>query len=206
MFELTLLQGKKVIVFDLDGTIVNLTADWPSLKNILKVRYSKLYGNSCEFQSISGCLSKIVEKQDEQELQNFFDIIRTYEMKNIHETLPIGEIVYFVKHKEQFGIKAGTKFAILSLNTRRTIEKSLELAGIADYFDLIIGREDVRSWKPEPEGLLKIKNHFNVDRQDLIFFGDLEKDIKTGKNAGIEAYYISDLISKIKNKFSNNTE
>jgi phosphoglycolate phosphatase-like HAD superfamily hydrolase len=206
MLDLTLLQNKKVIVFDLDGTIVNLTADWPTLKNILKNRYIKLFGNSCEFRSISGCLSTIAEKQDEQELQNFFDIIRTYEMKNIHETVPIGEIVYFIKHKEQFGIKELTKFAILSLNTRMTIKKSLELAGIEDQFDLIIGREDVRSWKPEPEGLFKIKTHFNIEKQDMIFFGDLEKDIKTGKNAGIEVYYIDDLITVIKKKLSNKME
>ena len=198
MLDLALLQDKKVIVFDLDGTIVKLTADWPTLKKILKDRYIKLYGDSCEFRSISGCLSKIVEKQDEQELQNFFDIIRTYEMKNIHETVPIGEIVYFIKHRRQFGIKEGTKFAILSLNTRRTIKVSLELAGIEDQFDLVIGREDVRRWKPEPEGLLKIKTHFNVKKQDMIFFGDLENDIKTGKNAGIEVYYIDDLITAVK--------
>jgi HAD superfamily hydrolase (TIGR01549 family) len=198
MLDLALLKDKKVIIFDLDGTIVNLTADWQTLKNILKDRYTKLYGNKCEFRSISGCLSKIVEKQDEKELQNFFDIIRTYEMENIHETVPIGEIVYFIKHKEKFGINEGTKFAILSLNTRRTIKKSLELAGIEDQFDLIIGREDVRSWKPEPVGLLKIKDHFNVKKEDMIFFGDLENDIKTGKNASIEVYYIDDLITAIK--------
>ena len=49
MLDLALLQDKKVIVFDLDGTIVKLTADWPTLKKILKDRYIKLYGDSCEF-------------------------------------------------------------------------------------------------------------------------------------------------------------
>ncbi len=34
----------------------------------------------------------------------------------------------------------------------------------------------------------------------MIFFGDLETDILTGKNAGIEAYFIQELIELIKKK------
>jgi phosphoglycolate phosphatase len=148
---------------------------------------------------MSACLSEILEKEDEEVLQNFFDIIRTFEMKNIHETTPIDEIVYFIKHKEHFGIKREIKLAILSLNTRVTIKKSLKLAELEDRFDLIIGREDVRRWKPEPEGLIKIKEYFGVKERDMIFFGDLENDIKAGRSAGIDAYYIDVLINLVKN-------
>jgi len=203
MDNLTLLKNKKVLVFDLDGTIVNLTADWPALKRILKKRYSELYEDSCKFHSISGCLSEIVKKNDEAELLNFFDIIRTYEMKNIQDTTPIDETVYFIKNKEQFNIKKGTKLAILSLNTRTTIQKSLELARIENFFEFVIGREDVRSWKPNPEGLIKIKKHFDAKARDMVYFGDLENDIKTGKNAGIDAYYIDLLIARVKKSMPN---
>ena len=74
MDDLTFLQDKKVLVFDLDGTIVNLTADWPTLKKILKTRYTEIYHDSCSFKSISGCLSEIVAKNDEVQLLKFFNI------------------------------------------------------------------------------------------------------------------------------------
>jgi len=195
--NLTFIRNKKVIVFDLDGTIVNLMADWPTLKKILKERYNQLYDDSCNFRSISRCLSEVVNKNDEEELFKFFDIIRTYEMENIYDTTMIDEIVYFIKHKEQFGVKEEVKLAILSLNTRRTIMKSLQLAGIENYFDFIVGREDVRSWKPDPEGLIKIKEYFKVKERDMVYFGDLENDIKTGRNAGIDAYYVDVLIKLV---------
>ena len=198
MDDFSFLRTKRVIVFDLDGTIVNLVADWPTLKVILGERYYKKYGDSCSFRSISGCLSEIVAKEDEEELVKFFEIIRTYEMENIHDTTPVKEIVYFIKHKEQFSIKANTKLAILSLNTRKTIIKSLELMGLENYFDFIVGREDVRHWKPDPEGLIKIREWFEVSKQDIVYFGDLENDINTGRNAGIEAYNIEILITKVK--------
>ena len=72
-------ENKKVIVFDLDGTIVRLAADWHSLKRALADRYSQHYQDDCEFKSMSACLSKLVERGDEVELRYNFEIIKKYE-------------------------------------------------------------------------------------------------------------------------------
>ncbi len=191
-------KDKKVIVFDLDGTIVRLAADWHSLKDVLNDRYSEHFQDDCQFTSISACLSEIVEKGDEAELQHNFNVIKQYEIDNIEKNEPIEETIYFINNAKLFGVKRGTKLAILSLNTRQTIKKSLELARISGKFDFILGREDVRSWKPEPEGLLRIMEHYKVNKEDIIYFGDLKKDLATGANAGIEAHYIDDLINLVK--------
>ena len=192
-------DGKKVIIFDLDGTIVNLAADWMSLQKTLIDRYKKIYDEQCSFSSMSACLSKIVEKNDSHNLETFFNIIRQFELENIEKNEPIEETIFFINNKVLFGVKSITKLAIFSLNTRETIMRSLKLANILDKFDFFVGREDVRKWKPDPEGLLKIKNHFKVKKEEMIYFGDLEKDILTGKNAGIETYLIYDLINYINN-------
>ncbi|NVM36484.1 MAG: HAD hydrolase-like protein [Candidatus Lokiarchaeota archaeon] len=192
-------EGKKVIIFDLDGTIVNLTADWMTLRDVLVEKYREIYEEQCDFERISKCLDNIVEKKDEEVLVNFFDIIRHYELENIKDTQLIEETIFFINHKKSFGIKNEIKFAVLSLNTRNSIIQSLEIANIHNKIDLIIGREDVRRWKPAPDGLLKIQKHYKVSKKEMIFFGDLENDLLTGKNAGIEAYFIDDLI-KLVNK------
>lgn len=194
------LKDKRVLVFDLDGTIVRLTADWMSLKEHLVLKYQKIYKEKCDFKSMSACLSKIVERGDEEILKNFFDIIKHYELENIKGNQPIEETIFFINNKELFGCNKDAKNAILSLNIRETIIKSLELANILNKIDLIIGREDVRKWKPDPEGLIKIQEYFKINKEDMIYFGDLEKDILTGKNAGIEAYLIDDLIQLVNKK------
>lgn len=193
-------KDKRVIVFDLDGTIVRLSVEWISLKNKLMNEYSKIYDESCSFESVSACLSKIVEKNDNHVLESFIDTIRQYELEKIHETQPIEEIVFFINNKELFGVRKNTKLAILSLNTRKTIISSLKLTKIYNKFEIIVGREDVRKWKPNPEGLLKIQNHYNVRREEMIYFGDLRKDVLTGNNAGIDAFYINELISLVHKK------
>ena len=196
-------KNKKIIIFDLDGTIVKLTADWISLREVLVEKYKEIYEEQCDFERISKYLDNIVEKKDEEVLVNFFDIIRQYELENIKDTQLIEETIFFINHKKLFGIKDEVKFAVLSLNTRNSIIRSLEIANIHNKIDLIIGREDVRRWKPAPDGLLKIQKHYKVNKKEMIFFGDLENDLLTGKNAGIEAYLVDDLIefvNKVKNK------
>ncbi|MFX1239772.1 MAG: HAD family hydrolase [Promethearchaeota archaeon] len=193
-------ETKKVLVFDLDGTIVNLKADWIILRDILVKNYYERYKEDCNIDRISTCLEEIVKKKDEATLQDFFDIIREFEQKNLEDIEPIEETIFFINNKELFNVREETKIVILSLNTRNTIIKALKDAKIYNKINFIVGREDVRKWKPAPNGLLKIQNHYNINKNEMLFFGDLENDIITGKNAGIKAYYIQDLIELVRKK------
>ena len=190
--------AKKVIVFDLDGTIVRLAADWHSLFKVLTSRFTEKYRETLNYKSMSAILSRIVEMGDEEELQLNFNLIKQYELENITSNEPIKETVYFINNKELFGVPHNIKLAIFSLNTRSTILKSLERAGILDKFEFFVGREDIRKWKPEPDGLLKILAHFKVKTEEMIYFGDLEKDLLAGANADIESYYIDNLINHVR--------
>jgi len=196
-------KNKKVIVFDLDGTIVNLPVNWEHIKNLMTERFNEVYNEKCEFIHISACLDRIVEKNDERELQNFFKMLEEYELSSIQTNkgeIQIFEIIYFIKNVEKFGVPKNIKLAILSLNTRKAIKEALKLTTIEDRIDYIVGREDIRKWKPDPEGLLKIKEHFKVKKDEMIYFGDLDKDIMTGKNAKIKSYLIDDLIKVVNEK------
>lgn len=188
-------NGKEIIVFDLDGTIVKLQANWHSLKDILAKRYAEINSENCSFSSISSCLSKIVEKGDEKELKENFKIIRQYELENITDTKIIPEIVGFIKNKEKFGISKEVKIVVFSLNTRKTVIESLKIAGISMFIDKIIGREDVRNWKPEPDGLIKLMQHYSVSPDKVVFFGDMKKDIEAGEAANVDSYYVDELIN-----------
>ncbi len=193
------IRDKKVIIFDLDGTIVDLKIDWSILKKILSKRYSEVYKTApFEFKHITTCLDLIVKKGDEAELKEIFSIISEYEVNNFKNSKYIGGAVFFIKNKEKFGIRRDAKLAIFSLNTRNCIIKSLKSANIHKRFDLIIGREDVRKWKPDPIGLFKIKEYFNVNKKEMIYIGDSETDLKTGKNARIETFLIDEVISLVR--------
>ncbi|MBY9019025.1 MAG: HAD-IA family hydrolase [Candidatus Lokiarchaeota archaeon] len=193
-----LFRDKKVIVFDLDGTIVKLHASWYALKDLLSQRYARLHEENREFNRISAYLSEVIKNGDELELIENFDIIRKYELENIKKTEPIEEVVYFINNKEEFEVDPDVILTVLSLNTRRTIIESLDIAGISDKIAFIIGREDVIKWKPEPEGLFKIKEKFNVSTEQMIFFGDMDFDMDAGKAAGVDSFFIDILIKMVR--------
>jgi HAD superfamily hydrolase (TIGR01549 family) len=192
------LKGKKIIVFDLDGTIVRLPADWHSLRNALNARYSEKYKEKGYFDRMSNLLSDLVARGDEEELHHNFSIMQKYENENIMKNEPIEDVIYFINNKELFGVNSAVKLAAFSLNTRMTITKSLQIAGVVNEFKFIIGREDVRAWKPNPEGLLKIREHFQVLKENMVYFGDLQMDLLAGANAGVDSYIIDDLINFVR--------
>jgi len=200
MSKLLDFKHKKVIVFDLDGTIVDLDVNWTHLKNLLSKKFSTIYSESCEFSSISRCLSEIVKRNDDDTLIDFIDIVREHELKDLENSEILRETVFFINNPGLFGVLDGTKLAVFSLNTRKAIKEALKLANITDQIDYIIGREDVRKWKPNPSGLLKIQKHYNVKKEEMIYFGDLKKDLITGENAGIDAFLIDEIIKLVKKR------
>jgi len=202
MLDKSSFYKKKIIIFDLDGTIVDLDVDWKYLKNILRNRYSAKYKEYCEFRSISDCLNQIVKKKDEEELLEIFKIVEDFEIKTINKTRPINEVISFIKNISNLPFLYNIKLAVFSLNTRKTIIQALTLFNIFNKFDFIIGKEDVRYWKPNPEGLLKIRSFFDVEKEDMIYFGDTERDLITGINANIDSVLIYDLIEFIVNNYN----
>ena len=191
-------ERRKAIVFDLDGTIVNLNVNWQKLKNILSKKFKNLYGTKHEFQTVTDCLDKVLTQEGNTEFLNFLNVIEQFELENILDSTYLNETLFFINNLESFKVQKGTKLAVLSLNMRKTIIQSLKNAKIYEKFDYIVGREDVNRWKPNPDGLLKIQEQFKLKSEDLIYFGDLEKDVLTGENAGVDAFLINDLIEFVK--------
>ena len=82
--------------------------------------------------------------------------------------------------------KNGCNIAIVSTKVRYRIEEIIEKLEISALFDLIIGLEDVTEPKPSPEGLLKAIEHFDAERNSVLFIGDSLIDANTANNASVD--------------------
>lgn len=80
---------------------------------------------------------------------------------------------------------------IVSTKRRSTIEETLIESGLDDFFDVIIGYEDVKELKPDPEGLLKGMEELGGNKHDSVYVGDSLIDIQTAKNAGMPIIAVS---------------
>lgn len=60
----------------------------------------------------------------------------------------------------------------------------LEKLGIAEYFQVVIGGDDVENKKPHPEPLFKVMEKLNLSAEALLFVGDSRNDILAAQAAG----------------------
>lgn len=76
--------------------------------------------------------------------------------------------------------------AIVSANSRRNIDETLERHGLKERFRAVIGYEEVhlRAQKPAPDGLLLCMERLGIDGQGvLLYVGDHEVDARCAANA-----------------------
>lgn len=92
---------------------------------------------------------------------------------------PVKEVL--AKLKEQ-NIRTG----IVTTKFHYRIDRILEKFHMNTTMDIIVGAEDVKLEKPDPEGLLLAVKQLNITRRDVLYVGDSLVDAKTAENAGID--------------------
>ena len=102
----------------------------------------------------------------------------TPEMINLITAYP-GTLEMLQKLKD-----AGIRLAVFS-SRKLTLVASLEQAGIAGFFEIIVQGDEVTHHKPHPEGLYKALAGLEVVPQYAAMIGDAAVDILAGKAAGV---------------------
>lgn len=82
--------------------------------------------------------------------------------------------------------KRGAKLGIISTKYRFRILELLNQHFPEDFFDIIVGGEDVTEHKPSPEGLLYAINQLHCAREETLYIGDSTIDAETAQAAGID--------------------
>lgn len=81
--------------------------------------------------------------------------------------------------------KAGLKIAVATLDDCARTLKVLEIIGIRDDFDLVLGKNNVASTKPSPEMILTICSRLDINPGDTVIVGDSVTDMMMGKAARV---------------------
>ncbi len=175
----------KALIFDLDGTIVDTMP-------VHLLAYQKVLGNfGIEFtkqnlDKMAGLPTKetmelIFEKHGvkadaAEEAKNKED-----EYEKLMPSLKPVEIVLDVikEYHGKLPMSVGTG------GYRRLSKKSLELAGVSKYFDIVITNEDVKNFKPHPETFLRCAELMGVQPEYCQVFEDGRLGIEAAKTANM---------------------
>lgn len=80
----------------------------------------------------------------------------------------------------------GFKIGIVTTKFRYRIEQILNKFDASDLVDLIIGAEDVKIEKPDPEGLLYAIDKLQLKKEEILYVGDSIVDAKTAESAQVD--------------------
>ncbi len=174
---------KGLIVFDLDGTLVD-TALYIALNYIhLFDKYSKECPSLETLVSFSGPpLTLILAKYfPDVDLQELLDQFEEFSLKysNHYSSIYPGELECLSALKEE-----GYTLAVLTSKRRVATDDNLSYFGIDRYIDMSVTLDECKYPKPNPDSLLYIMEKTGYSKEETVIIGDSYIDCLTGMNAG----------------------
>ncbi len=170
-------------LFDMDGVLIDSYEAWYRVFNETMKHYGKEPVSRGEFnkrawaQDIGTVAERFFPGEDISEVaQTYFSKFPMFSqyvkrLPNVVETLD--------------ALKArGLKLGLITNTFKALARKLLEGAGIEKYFDVIVGGDDVKKGKPEPDGIIMACEMLAVEPQEALFVGDTKFDLQAGKRAG----------------------
>ncbi len=194
-----LLKGKKAMLFDLDGTLVDSMWMWKQID----IEFLGRYGYECPED-----LQKAIEGMSFSETAVYFkerfDLPLTLdEIKACWTQMSIDKYRYevplktgvfeFLESCKERGIRTG----IATSNGRDMVDAVVESLKIGDYLDVITTACEVKAGKPEPDIYLEVARRLNVLPSECLVFEDIPAGILAGKRAGMQVIAVEDEFSKM---------
>lgn len=178
-------KKKPVVLFDFDGTLADTEPlIIESMKHTIKQFKPELVITRDEEISFLGpTLYQILSRYlDESQIEEAVNIYRLNN-KELHLLLikPMPNAVELIRDLKADGYTIG----IVSSKKKEMVEYGVQLIGLENQFDVIIGYDEVKQHKPSPEGIFNACKALGIDHDNCIYVGDTSTDIVASNNAGI---------------------
>lgn len=184
----------KLVVFDLDGTLLDTLDDLTSSTNAALTAHGFPTRTRAEVKSFIGdgivkLLQRSVGIENYPKMDELIAIFRAYYKEHCKdETRPYAGIMPLLYSLKEKGL-------LLGVLSNKVHAATVQL--IADYFpdifDMVMGENEAAGIKrkPSPVALLKMMETLGVEKCETAYVGDSEVDIQTASNAGVDCMSVT---------------
>lgn len=178
------------ILFDLDGTLIDSTeAILESFHNSYRV-YDRPSPSDAAIKALIGHPLDVMYRELGIEEAMVWKFVGTY--KEYYREISTQKTVLLPKAAE--AVIEASKFARLGIVTTKTGKYSrilMEHFGLMEYFEALIGFEDVDCPKPHAEPIEKALELMGVGTSDAWIIGDTVLDLESAVNAAINSVAVT---------------
>lgn len=193
-------HNKKVIIFDLDGTLINSSGD---LAFALNAMLTQLQRNRFEQTTINQWIgngaSTLVQralsgsqtintdldpKLTSKALEIFLDI---YAKNLCNKTITYPHVTTTLKQLQA----KGYKLAIVTNKPFEFVTPILEGLTLDGLFGLILGANSLQEKKPHPLPLIHVCKHYDIEIEEAVMVGDSKNDILAAHACNMQSIGVS---------------
>jgi pyrophosphatase PpaX len=172
-----------VVLFDLDGTVIDSGAIiLASMRHAAK----EVLGTEVPDEALMAAVGGPGLEAQMRELapDRVDELVRVYRAHNepLHEGLVCCEGIddLLVRLKDE-----GRRLGIVTAKRRVTVELAFAQIPIAHLFETIVGGDETKRHKPDPEPLLLALERMSARPEEAAYVGDAPFDIKAAKAGGL---------------------
>lgn len=196
----------KLIIYDLDGTLVDTREDISRAANYMLVQMGrpalsrpqieKFVGKGLQY-LIEGCL----QSKDPKQVERGAKYYRSHYVEHMldHSALypEVKTVLETFRDRYQ---------AVVTNKPDPYSTQILEALGVGGYFrDIIAGNSSFRK-KPDPDAIFALMEKAGAETAETVFIGDSPIDIDTGRNAGVRTITLPQGFSSVEDLISAKAE
>ncbi len=185
----------KAVIFDLDGVLVEM----PNVHYEVLNKVLKLFGEQISWDEHIAFFNGLPTRKKIEALESsgrlprgLREFINTTKQKYTIQSIPAYCLpdyskLILLKHLKD----KGYKLACCSNSVKETLHLMLKSAQLFDFFDVIIGNDEIKNPKPSPEIFIRAFEALGVKPQECIIVEDAPHGIKAAKASGAEVYEVN---------------
>lgn len=182
-----------LVIFDLDGTLLYTIEDLrDSVNYALRQFDMPMVSLEAATANVGNGVKNLIslcapDGTDEQTLDRILSAFKEHYKGNMeNKTRPYDGVVKMLAQLKEKGIKTAVLSNKFDAATVRLCNNLMP-----NLIDLPVGERVDFPRKPSPEAVYDIIERLGVKRENTVFVGDSDTDIKTGKNAGTKTVAVT---------------